>query len=198
MGEQIQRPIGEASADEMVARLREAFASGKTRSYEWRAAQLKSIIKMIDEEEENIMEALQADLSKPKLESFVHEISLAKSSCALASKELKRWMKPEKVSSILTAFPSSAEIVPEPLGVVLVISAWNYPFLLSIDPVIGAIAAGNAVVLKPSEIAPSTSALLSSILPKYVDSSCIKVVEGSVPETTALLEQKFDKILYTG
>ncbi|XP_020593337.1 aldehyde dehydrogenase family 3 member H1-like [Phalaenopsis equestris] len=198
MGEQIQRPGGEVSADDVVAGLRESFSSGKTRSYEWRAAQLKGIIRMINEKEENIMEALQADLSKPKLESFVHEISLAKSSCGLALKELKRWMKPEKVSSMLTAFPSSAEIVPEPLGVVLVISAWNYPFLLSIDPVIGAIAAGNAVVLKPSEISPSTSSFFSSVLPNYVDASCIKVVEGSVPVTTALLEQKFDKILYTG
>ncbi|PKU73206.1 aldehyde dehydrogenase family 3 member H1-like [Dendrobium catenatum] len=198
MGKQSQRSVGEESAGEVVMGLRESFASGKTRSYEWRAAQLKGIIRMIDEKEENIMEALEADLSKPKLESFVHEISLAKSSCGLALKELKRWMKPEKVSSMLTAFPSSAEIVPEPLGVVLVISAWNYPFLLSIDPVIGAIAAGNAVVLKPSEIAPSISALFSTILPDYVDSSCIRVVEGSIPETTALLAQKFDKIIYTG
>ncbi|KAJ1274855.1 hypothetical protein BS78_05G092000 [Paspalum vaginatum] len=107
-------------------------------------------------------------------------------------------MKPEKVPAAITTFPSSAQIVPEPLGVVLIISAWNYPFILSIDPVIGAIAAGNAVVLKPSEIAPATSKVLAKLLPEYVDSSCIKVVEGGVSETTDLLEQKWDKIFYTG
>ncbi|KAK8959178.1 Aldehyde dehydrogenase family 3 member H1 [Platanthera guangdongensis] len=198
MGEDGKLPGGGENAGDVVSGLRESFGSGKTRSYEWRAAQLKGIIRMIDEKEEDIVAALKEDLSKPKLETFVHEISLARSSCVLALKELKRWMKPEKVSSMLTSFPSSAEIVSDPLGVVLIISAWNYPFLLSIDPVIGAIAAGNVVALKPSEISPSTSALFATILPNYVDSSCIKVVEGSVPETTALLEQKWDKILYTG
>ncbi|RZS21801.1 hypothetical protein BHM03_00054491 [Ensete ventricosum] len=103
-----------------------------------------------------------------------------------------------QVATSITTFPSSAKVVSEPLGVVLIISAWNYPFLLSVDPVIGAIAAGNAVVLKPSEVAPATSSFFARILPDYVDNSCIRVVEGSVPETTALLEQKFDKILYTG
>ncbi|XP_020588551.1 aldehyde dehydrogenase family 3 member H1-like isoform X2 [Phalaenopsis equestris] len=192
MGEEEQQPINVERAGELVKSLRESFSSGKTRSYAWRISQLKGIIRMIDEKEDEILNALHADLSKPRLESFVHEISIAKSSCTLAVKELQHWMKPEKVSSMLTTFPSSAEIVPEPLGVVLVIS------VLAIDPVIGAIAAGNAVVLKPSEIAPSTSALFARILPSFIDSSCIKVVEGSVPETTALLEQKWDKILYTG
>ncbi|KAG0485198.1 hypothetical protein HPP92_009277 [Vanilla planifolia] len=198
MGEERRRLAEEFSAGELVSALRENFESGKTKSYEWRAAQLKGIVKMIDEKEGEIVDALDDDIGKPKLESFVHEIALARSSCLLALKELKKWMKPEKVSSMIATFPSSAEIVPEPLGIVLVISAWNYPFLLTIDPVIGAIAAGNVVVLKPSEIAPSTSALFARILPNYVDSSCIKVVEGSIPETTALLEQKWDKILYTG
>ncbi|KAI5389016.1 hypothetical protein KIW84_033286 [Lathyrus oleraceus] len=91
-------------------------------------------------------------------------IAMLKNSCKTAIKELKHWMTPEKVQTSLTTFPASAEIVSEPLGVVLVISAWNYPFLLSLDPVIGAIAAGNAVVLKPSEIAPATSALLANAL----------------------------------
>uniref|UniRef100_A0A453HIY6 Aldehyde dehydrogenase n=1 Tax=Aegilops tauschii subsp. strangulata TaxID=200361 RepID=A0A453HIY6_AEGTS len=126
------------------------------------------------------------------------QISLAKGACMFALKGLKNWMKPDKVPSAITTFPSTAQIVPEPLGVVLVISAWNYPFLLSIEPVIGAIAAGNAVVLKPSEIAPATSSLFAKLLPEYVDSSCIKVVEGGVTETGALLGQRWDKIFYTG
>ncbi|KAG0486968.1 hypothetical protein HPP92_009063 [Vanilla planifolia] len=146
MGEERRRLAEEFSAGELVSALRENFESGRRRATEWRAAQLKGIVKMIDEKEGEIVDALDDDIGKPKLESFVHEIALARSSCLLALKELKKWMKPEKVSSMIATFPSSAEIVPEPLGVVLVISAWNYPFLLTIDPVIGAIAAGNVVV----------------------------------------------------
>ncbi|XP_077224274.1 aldehyde dehydrogenase family 3 member H1-like isoform X2 [Tasmannia lanceolata] len=186
------------SAASMVEELRESFASGKSRSYEWRMSQIKMLLNMVEERESDIIKALQEDLSKPELESFISEISMTKASCKLVLKELKHWMKPEKAKTSLTTAASSAEIVSEPLGVVLVISTWNYPFLLSLDPVIGAIAAGNAVVLKPSEIAPATSSLLARFLTEYLDSSAIQVVEGSVSETTALLEQRWDKIFYTG
>ncbi|NP_001168661.1 Aldehyde dehydrogenase family 3 member H1 [Zea mays] len=185
-------------AEETVQELRASFASGRTRRAEWRAEQLKGLIRMIDEKEAEISAALHEDLAKPHMESYLHEISITRSSCKFALDGLKSWMKPEKIPAALTTFPSSAQIVPEPLGVVLIISAWNYPFILSIDPVIGAIAAGNAVVLKPSEIAPATSSLLAKLLPEYVDNSCIKVVEGGVAETTSLLEQRWDKIFYTG
>ncbi|KAF3334183.1 Aldehyde dehydrogenase family 3 member H1 [Carex littledalei] len=185
-------------AEATVKALRESFRSGKTKTYEWRASQLEGIAKLIKEKESDITEALKSDLAKPEMETYLHEISLAKSACLFALKNLKKWMKPEKVPASITTFPSSARIVSEPLGVILVISAWNYPFLLSIEPVIGAIVAGNTVVLKPSEIAPATSELFAKFLPEYVDSSCVKVVEGGVPETTALLEQKWDKIFYTG
>ncbi|KAJ6954317.1 hypothetical protein NC652_005912 [Populus alba x Populus x berolinensis] len=186
------------AANMLTKELRDVFASGKTRSYEWRISQLKSMIKMCDEHEEDIAYALHQDVSKPKLESIVYEITMLKNSCTLAIKELKQWMMPEKARTSLLTFPSSAEIVPEPLGVVLVISAWNYPFLLSLDPLVGAIAAGNAMVLKPSEFSPATSSLLAKLLPEYLDISSIKVVEGAVSETSALLEQKWDKIFYTG
>ncbi|KDP32847.1 hypothetical protein JCGZ_12139 [Jatropha curcas] len=186
------------AARDLVKELTGNFASGKTRSYEWRVAQLKNMLKLCDENEKEIVEALRLDLSKPELESTIYEIALLKNSCKLALKELKHWIKPEKVRTSLTTFPSSAEIVSEPLGVVLIISAWNYPFLLSLDPVIGAIAAGNAVVLKPSEVSPASSSLLLKLATKYLDSSSIRVIEGAVAETTALLEQKWDKILYTG
>ncbi|KAK6277309.1 hypothetical protein POUND7_017632 [Theobroma cacao] len=186
------------SAKEVVKELRASFVAGKTKSYEWRVAQLKALLKMTEENEPQIAAALRDDLSKPELESYIYEIAMLKSSCRLALKEMKRWIMPEKAKTSLTTFPSSAEIVSEPLGVVLVISAWNYPFLLSLDPVVGAIAAGNAVVLKPSEIAPATASLLAKLVANYLDSSCIKVVEGAVSETSALLEQKWDKIFYTG
>ncbi|KAK9270298.1 hypothetical protein L1049_025876 [Liquidambar formosana] len=182
----------------LVKELRGTFASGKTRSYEWRVSQLKNLLKMAEDHEQDIIDALRSDLSKPELESFVSEIALLKAACTLAIKELNHWMRPEKVKTSVTTFPSSAEIISEPLGVVLIISAWNYPFLLSLDPVVGAIAAGNALVLKPSEIAPATSSLLLKLLEEYLDSSAIRVVEGAVPETSALLEQKWDKIFYTG
>nr|AMJ39513.1 aldehyde dehydrogenase 3I1 isoform [Bixa orellana] len=153
---------------------------------------------MIEEKESEILQALYKDLSKPKLEAFISEVHAVKSASNLALKELKSWMKPEKVKTNMSTYPSSAEILPEPLGVVLVISAWNYPFLLSLDPVVGAIAAGNAVVLKPSEISPATSSTIARLLAEYLDNSTIRVIEGAVPETTALLEQKWDKIFFTG
>ncbi|OMO94969.1 Aldehyde dehydrogenase NAD(P)-dependent [Corchorus capsularis] len=186
------------AAKVVVKELRESFAAGKTKSYEWRVSQLKAILKMMEENEPQIIAALREDLSKPELESSIYEIAMLKNTCKLALKEMKHWILPEKAKTSLTTFPSSAEIVSEPFGVVLVISAWNYPFLLSLDPVVGAIAAGNAIVLKPSEIAPASSSLLAKLVETYMDSSCIKVVEGGVTETSALLEQKWDKIFYTG
>ncbi|WVZ53810.1 hypothetical protein U9M48_004704 [Paspalum notatum var. saurae] len=195
---ELHRPRPLAMAEEVVRELRASFAAERTRPAEWRAAQLRALVKMVDEKEADISAALHEDLAKPHMESYLHEISLVKASCQFAIKGLNSWMKPEKIPAAITTFPSSAQIVAEPLGVVLIISAWNYPFILSIDPVIGAIAAGNAVVLKPSEIAPATSKMLAKLLPEYVDSSCIKVVEGGVPETTDLLEQRWDKIFYTG
>ncbi|KAL0323326.1 UNVERIFIED_CONTAM: Aldehyde dehydrogenase [Sesamum angustifolium] len=161
--------------EEVVKELRSTYSSGKTKTHEWRASQLKAIIRIVTHHEDEIVEALRSDLKKPELESFVHEVKTS-----------------------MTTFPASGEIVPEPLGVVLVISTWNYPFLLSLEPVIAAIAAGNAVVLKPSEVAPATSSLLSKLLGEYMDTTAVKVIEGAVPETTALLEQKWDKIFYTG
>ncbi|WJX16658.1 Aldehyde dehydrogenase 3 member H1 [Trifolium repens] len=181
-----------------VNELNATFASGKTQSYEWRISQLNQLSKLLNFHEQEIIDALRDDIDKPPLETVAYEISMLKNSCKNAIKELKHWMAPEKVKTSLTTFPSSAEIVSEPLGVVLVISAWNYPFLLSLDPVIGAIAAGNVVVLKPSEIAPATSSLLAKLLGGYMDNSAIRVVEGAVDETTALLQQKWDKIFYTG
>ncbi|XP_059631795.1 aldehyde dehydrogenase family 3 member H1 [Cornus florida] len=197
-GDEKKEVFDAEAAASVVKELRGTFASGKTRSYEWRVSQLKSMLKMTEDREKEIVDALRSDLSKPEHECFVYEIALLKSALTLALKELKRWMMSERVKASITTFPSSAEIVSEPLGIILVISAWNYPFLLSLDPVIGAVAAGNTVVLKPSEIAPATSSLLAKLVGEYMDSSAIKVVEGAVPETTALLEQKWDKICYTG
>lgn len=190
--------LGREAASGLVKQLRETFGSGKSRSLEWRESQLKSLLKLVTDREQDIIDALLSDLSKPPFESVIYEIAMLKNSCKLALKELKRWMAPEKAKTSMTTFPSSAEIVSEPFGVVLIISAWNYPFLLSLDPVVGAIAAGNAVVLKPSEVSPASSSLLAKLLTEYLDTSCVRVVEGAVAETSALLQQKWDKICYTG
>ncbi|KAL5993158.1 Aldehyde dehydrogenase 3 member H1 [Asimina triloba] len=194
----VEMKVDGKRAASLVSELRENFNSGRTRGYEWRVAQIKLLMKMVDDHEGDIMDALRSDIAKPHIESFISEISMTKASCKVVLKELKHWMKPEQAKTSWTTHPSSAEIVSEPLGVVLVISAWNYPFLLSLDPVIGAIAGGNAVVLKPSEIAPATSSLLARLLREYLDNYAIRVVEGAVAETTALLEQRWDKIFYTG
>ncbi|XAR55559.1 Aldehyde dehydrogenase (NAD(+)) [Bertholletia excelsa] len=182
----------------LLKELRATFATGKTRSYEWRVSQLKSLLKLTSDHEEDIIHALHSDLSKPALEAALLEIASVKSSCEFMLKRLKQWVMPERVKSSIITFPSSSRIVPDPLGVVLVMSAWNYPFVLSLDPMIGAIAAGNAVALKPSEMAPATSTLLAKLLGEYMDYSAVKVVEGGVSETSALLEHKWDKIFYTG
>ncbi|KAK6939894.1 Aldehyde dehydrogenase domain [Dillenia turbinata] len=195
---ELKKIFDSESACTLVSELRKTFNTGKTKSYEWRVSQLKNLQKLIEEHEKEIIEALQTDLAKPEAEIHVGEIGMLKSSLKTALNELRNWMMPEKVKTSMTTFPSSAEILPEPLGVTLVISAWNYPILLSIDPMIGAIAAGNAVVLKPSEVAPASSSFLAKYLGEYMDSSAIRVVEGAIPETTALLEQKWDKIFYTG
>ncbi|KAH6759208.1 aldehyde dehydrogenase 3H1 [Perilla frutescens var. frutescens] len=187
-----------ASVETAAEELRAVYSSGKTRTYEWRVSQLKAMLKIALHHEKEILEALRSDLNKPEHEAFLHEVAAVVSACKVALKQLQRWMKPEKVKTSMTTFPSSAEIVPEPYGVVLVISTWNYPFLLSLEPVIGAISAGNAVVLKPSEVASATSSAISKLLAQYMDVSAVKVVEGGVPETSALLEQRWDKIFYTG
>ncbi|XP_047341226.1 aldehyde dehydrogenase family 3 member H1-like [Impatiens glandulifera] len=190
--------FGSEEASLVVDKLKETFLSGKTMSYEWRLSQLKGLMKILDHHEPDIIKALYSDLSKPPTETIAYEISTVRSSIEFAMKELKRWMEPEKVKNTILSFPSSVKIIHEPLGVVLVISAWNFPFYLSLEPVIGAISAGNAVVLKPSEISPSTSSLLAELFLKYMDTSAIEVVEGGIPQTSALLEQKWDKILFTG
>lgn len=200
---EIVRPIRDEAPDlayiaETVSTLRSTFESGHTRSYEWRAAQLDALVKMLKVEDTAICDALKQDLNKPRIESFVTELNEVLHGALYLKKQLKKWMKPVKVSTPLVLQPGKSWVQYEPLGVSLVISAWNYPVLLSLCPVLGAIAAGNTVILKPSELAPATSALLAKLVAQYLDARAVTVIEGGVAETTELLAQKFDHVFYTG
>jgi aldehyde dehydrogenase (NAD+) len=180
------------------AELQATFRSGHTRSLAWRESQLSALERMMVERENEILEALQQDLGKPALEAWSAEVSYVAADAAYCRKRLKRWTKPRKVHTPSVAKPGKSWLQPEPLGTVLIIGAWNYPLQLVLAGYAAAIAAGNCAILKPSELAPATSKLMAKIVPEYMDTDCVRVVEGGVPETSALLELPFDHILYTG
>jgi aldehyde dehydrogenase (NAD+) len=185
-------------APALVTRLRATFDSGKTRPLAWRREQLKALRKMLVEREAELLDALAADLGKPRLEAWATDIGFVINEIDHALKHLRRWTRAKRVRTPLVTKPARARVVPEPLGVVLVIAPWNYPVQLALAPLVGAIAAGNAVVLKPSEIAAHTSGALAHFLPEYIDPEAIAVVEGAVGETKALLAERWDHIFYTG
>ncbi|XP_062479468.1 aldehyde dehydrogenase family 3 member A2 isoform X2 [Pezoporus occidentalis] len=183
---------------QVVGRARAAFNSGRSRALEFRMQQLKALKRMVQEKEKDILAAIRADLHKSEPNAYCHEILGLLGELALVMDKLKSWAAPQPVKKNLLTMRDEAYIFPEPLGVVLIIGAWNYPFALVIHPLIGAIAAGNAVVVKPSEISENTSQLLADLLPQYLDQELYPVVTGGVSETTELLTQRFDHILYTG
>ncbi|KAJ8574074.1 hypothetical protein K7X08_010585 [Anisodus acutangulus] len=178
--------------------LRETFKSGKTKEESWRRSQLKNLLRLLDEKEDDIFKALKQDLGKHQVEAYRDEIGTLVKSVNYALNGLKQWMSSEKAKLPIAAFPSSAELVPEPLGLVLIVSSWNFPFGVSLEPLIGAIAAGNVMVLKPSEHAPSCSSVLAKTIPTYLDTKAIKVIEGDYSVGDKLLQQKWDKIFFTG
>ncbi len=174
------------------------FHSGRTKDLQWRFEQLAAIERMMSERESEFTDALQQDLGKHALESWLTEISYVAEEAAYCRKNLRRWMKAKRISTPIVAMPASSWVQPEPLGVVLIIGAWNYPLQLTMAGAAAAIAAGNCVIIKPSELAPATSALIAKCVAEYLDTDAVRVVEGGVAETTELLAQPFDHILYTG
>ena len=182
----------------LVDDLRATFRSGVTRPLAWRRRQLEQLARMVDEHETEFLDALRTDLGKPPIEGFMTDIAFVSSEVESMVKHLARWNRPKRVPSPLVSLPARSRLIPEPLGVVLVIAPWNYPIQLLLVPVASAIAAGNTVVMKPSEVSAATSAVLARLVPQYLDQSAIRLVEGGVPETTELLAQKFDHIFYTG
>ena len=183
---------------DVVHKLNDSFDTGKTQSLEWRKSQLKALENLLKDNQHDILQALKNDLGKCKTEAMVAEQGFLLSDIKHTLKHLDKWAKPRKVSTPMVAWPGKSFRKPEPLGTVLIIGAWNYPLQLLLAPYIAAIAAGNCAVLKPSELAEETSSLVAKLIPQYMDTSCVAVIEGGKDEATALLACKWDHIFYTG
>jgi aldehyde dehydrogenase (NAD+) len=182
----------------VVDRSRAAFRSGRTKPLSWRCEQLDALRAMLTEQEDAFAEALFADLAKNADEARRTEIHFVVGEIDDTLEHLDSWLAPEEAELPEHLWPGRGAVVREPLGLVLVIGPWNYPLQLLLSPLVGALAAGNAVVLKPSDLAPATAAAIARFVPQYLDPECVAVVEGGRSETTALLEQQFDHIFYTG
>jgi aldehyde dehydrogenase (NAD+) len=182
----------------VVRGLRETFASGRTRSVEWRKQQLQALEKMMIDNEGAIMEALEKDLGRSPFEAWLADIASTAGEAKDAAKNVKKWMRRKYRLLEMSQLPGRGWVEYEPFGTVLVIGAWNFPFVLTLGPAVGAIAAGNTVVLKPSEICPASSKLMAELVPKYLDNDAIAVVEGDGAVSQELIAQGFDHICFTG
>ena len=182
----------------IVQQSRQAFDSGITRPLAWRKAQLETMITMLEKHQDELSAALKVDLGRGVEEAWLYDIGFTITEVKLMLKNLKKWTAPRKVPTPMVTKPGSSMRIPQPLGVVCVIAPWNYPVQLLLIPAAGAIAAGNAVVMKPSEVSSETSRVLAKIVPQYFTDKAVAVVDGGVQETTELLKQKFDHIFYTG
>ncbi|ORB30324.1 aldehyde dehydrogenase family protein [Mycolicibacterium parafortuitum] len=187
-----------STAGAVVHDLRTVFAAGRTKSLQWRLDQLAGIERLCAEQEPAIAAALAEDLGRSAHEAWLGDIASTKGEAAYARKHLRTWMRRRRQSLPLAQLPGKGWIQYDPLGVVLVIGPWNYPLYLSLGPLVAAVAAGNCAVIKPSELAPATSALLARLVPQYLDGDAIRVVEGDAQTTQDLLAQGFDHALFTG
>ncbi|KAF9225706.1 NAD-dependent aldehyde dehydrogenase [Gyrodon lividus] len=178
--------------------LQKNFRAGKLRSIEARKAQILQLAYLIQDNYDRFKESFAADLGRPPLETAFLELDSTISDCKIAYERVEKWARTEKASFNINFAAFRPVIRKEPKGVVLSISPFNYPVWLALGPMIGAIAAGNCFVLKPSELSPATSGLIAELVPKYLDPDVVRVILGAVPETTKLLELPWDHILYTG
>jgi aldehyde dehydrogenase (NAD+) len=182
----------------VVARVRRTFATGRTRSVEWRKQQLQALEKLVTENEAAIADALQKDLGRQPFEAWLADIASTASEAHDAAKNVGKWTKRQHRRLEFSQFPGRGWIEYEPFGTVLIIGAWNFPFALTLGPAVGAIAAGNAVVLKPSEVSPASSALMAELVPQYLDRDAIVVIEGDGEVSQELIAQGFDRLCFTG
>lgn len=191
--------IGTQSAPKAaIDRQRAFFERGATRDVNFRVEQLRKLKAAITKFEPAILAAVKADMKKPEFEAFTSEIALCHEELSHAIKRIGRWSRPKRVRTPIMHFISSSRVITEPVGVVLVIAPWNYPFQLSIAPLVAALAAGNCAIVKPSELAPHTSAIITKLLGETFSPEYVKAIEGGVETTTALLKERFDHIFFTG
>lgn len=190
--------MDESTIADIVNRQRNFFREGKTKSVSFRISQLKGLKRAIRQNEKVILDSLWTDLRKPALEGYGAEIAFLVRETNHAIRNLRAWAKPVKVPTDIIDFPATSRVYSDPLGIVLIIGPWNYPFQLLLAPLVGAIAAGNCAILKPSEIAPHSSSVIAGIIRDNFDPSFISVVEGGPQETQVLLSRGFDHIFFTG
>ena len=183
---------------EIVTRLRATFATGRTKPLDWRLRQLDGVSRLVTERESDIAAALASDLGRNAHDSWFGDIASTNAEAEFAIKHLKKWMRPQRVGVPLALMPGKASYRYEPLGVVLVIGPWNYPFYLCLGPMIGALAAGNCVVVKPSEHASASSATMAELIPRYLDREAVTVVEGKAQVTQQLIDARVDHVFFTG
>ncbi|WP_026582950.1 aldehyde dehydrogenase [Bacillus sp. J33] len=183
---------------DLIQKQKSFFSQGKTKDVSFRMEALGKLRTVIKQHEQELMDALKADLNKSEFDAYLTEIGILLEEIRFTMKHLKKWAKPRKVKSTIAQVGSKSFIYPEPYGIALIIAPWNYPFQLAIAPLIGAIAAGNCAILKPSELTPQTSALLSKIISENFPEEYICVIEGGVETSTALLNEKVDYIFFTG
>ena len=186
------------SVSSIVNKQKEYFYNGHTRSVEVRKNNLKKLYEGVQRFEQEIFQALKLDLNKSVHESFTTEVGYVLKEISFQLKHISSWSKPKRVRTALTHFGSKGKVVPEPYGVTLIIAPWNYPFQLAIAPLVGALAAGNTIVLKPSELTPNVSKVITRMLEDLFQEELVAVVEGGVEESTALLKEPFDYIFFTG
>ena len=191
-------PQAPSEIAQTVARLRTTFASGRTRNVDWRKDQLQKLEKMMVDNESAIATALAEDLDRTPFEAWMADSASTANEARFAAKHVKRWTRRRYRMLELPQLPGRGWIEYEPYGTVLIIGAWNYPIYLTLGPLVGAIAAGNTVVLKPSEIAPASSRLMAELVPNYLDSDAIAVVEGDGAVSQELIAQGFDRVMFTG
>lgn len=182
----------------LFQRQKEYFLTDETKNYAFRKQSLEQLYQAIQRYEDEILQALHADLRKSNFESYITEIGILLSDIRFTLKHLKAWMKPKKVRTPITHMGSRSAIYSEPYGVALIISPWNYPFQLAISPLIGALAAGNCAMIKPSEHAPHTAAMIEKIIKEIFPTPYVSVVQGDASISTKLLKEPFDYIFFTG
>ncbi|MFY0651360.1 MAG: aldehyde dehydrogenase [Cyclobacteriaceae bacterium] len=186
------------SPKELVQKQKEFFNSNKTKTVNFRIKQLKKLKSVVKAHEQDFYDAIYADFRKSEFDTYTTEISFIYRDIDEAIKNLPKWSRNKRVGTNLVNLPGKSYLMPEPMGATLIIGAWNYPFQLSIQPVIASMAAGNTVVLKPSEIPEACSAIMAKVINENFSTEYLSVVEGGVSQTTALLKEQWDKIFFTG